>query len=504
MGIAYKSLLIFSNRAITALFPIVMAAILIRMIDTATFGLYRQVTAVALFVSSIFSLNLDQSLYYFIPRLPEREHRNFIAQTVFQAALLGCCAGVLLWLSAGRIAEQFAGDPSLNAPLKAYSLFVAAHIVIGQVPAALISKDRVLAAGLFKIFQVALRCGVVILAFVHGQTLTEVMWTAAFTTAAVAVAGVVVLLCYTSGPALRISLQSVREQFLYVFPLAIAALAGLVGMYVDKWVVMYFFSSEEFGIYSVGAIQIPMVMFVASSLMHAMMPSIVRLYEKGDRRSALALWHKGIRKAALVLFPAFVCLLVLSGDIIEVIFGAEYIEAVGPFVVYLALIPVRVAVYSTLLRAAGKTRPVFYAAVTAVLLNVILSCVLVIYFRGTYMAFISPALATVVSVFVSALYQLVMAGRVSGVSMRMAFPWKTLGGLMACAVICAAGVVPVLLIFDSGLLRIVPGALAYILCYALAISKADILDKSERQILFYPLVKARRFAASRFDMHSAG
>jgi hypothetical protein len=115
---------------------------------------------------------------------------------------------------------------------------------------------------------------------------------------------------------------------------------------------------------------------------------------------------------------------------------------------------------------------VFYAAVTAVLLNVILSCVLVIYFRGTYMAFISPALATVVSVFVSALYQLVMAGRVSGVSMRMAFPWKTLGGLMACAVICAAGVVPVLLIFDSGLLRIVPGALAYILCYALAISKA--------------------------------
>ncbi len=503
MGIAHKSLLIFSNRVVTALFPVIMAAILARMIDMATFGVYRQVTAIGLFFSSIFCLNLDQSLYYFMPRLPRAERRNFMLQTILQAAVFGFCAAGIMWLSAGKIASHFAQDASLEAPLKAYSLFVLFHIVAIQIPAALISMDRALAAGVFKITEGAVRCGVVLLAFSLGHTLAEVMRAAAFTMAAASVGGLVALFICTRGPVVGISLKSVREQALYIIPLAVAALAGILSMQIDKWVVMRFFSPEQYAAFSVGAIQIPMVMLVASSLMHAMMPRIVRLCAEGDRLAALALWHKGVRKAALVLFPVFVCMLFLSGDIIEILFGAQYIEAAGPFVVYLALIPLRVAVYSTILRAAGKTRPVFTAAIMSVLLNIVLSCSLVMVFRGTYMAFLSPALATVASIFVSALYQLVAVGKTAGVSFSGAFPWRRLGGLMACAVICAAAMIPSRVIFNQASWRVLGGTVAYALCYVALISKLRILEKPELQILIHCVANLRRSVAGRFGRHFA-
>jgi O-antigen/teichoic acid export membrane protein len=312
------------------------------------------------------------------------------------------------------------------------------------------------------------------------------MWSVAFMGIISAGIGILVLISNTPPSSIKIKFRSVSEQMQYALPLAAGGLAGIVSKQLDKWVVMYFFTSEQFGTYSLGAIQIPIVFFITSSLTHAMMPSLVQMYDSGQAKGALSLWHKGIRKSALILFPAYIYLLILSFDIIIFLFGKEYLDAVGPFIVYLTLLPMRIAVYGTLLRAAGNTFPVFVAAFLGVIVNIVLSIGLVLSFKGTYIAFIAPAIATIIAVFVIALYQLIYVKKMLRVKFREVFPWRNLGIAMMISVVSAVIFIPLKMTVSSAILRIILGFFIYSVCFTALMIKLNLLEEDERKLVFLP------------------
>jgi len=492
MRIAHKSIIILINNAIAAVFPIVMAILLVRLIDKETFGLYRQVSAICMFLTTILCLNLHGSMYYFIPRLTSAEERSFVVQTILLAVLLGGCASAIMWFGAEFIAYSIAKDPSLVRPLRAYSLFAIGYIIILILPAAFISKDRVILAGVVRIGHVAVRAGLIVAGFAVGWSLSQVLWAVAIMGLISGGIGVFLGLLNTPRSPIRLSLRSVQEQLYYALPLAAGGLTALIGKELDKWVVMYFFTTEEFGVYSLGAMEIPILSLVTASLTSAMMPNLVRLCEAGRLKDALALWHKGIRKSSLILFPAYACVMMLSRDIIVFLFGEPYGAAVGPFRIYLTLLPVRIAVYGALLRAYGKTAPVFGAAIVGLVVIFSLSVSLIFLFRGTVFAFMAPAVATVTAELMAIMYLLWNVASKTHTSWHEVMPWRRLATVLVVAGCCVLIAEPLKLVFSKELTRLVVGASAYGVCFVAMMMGLNLLDQDERAMLLAPFNYLRR------------
>ena len=487
MRIATRSIIILVNQVIATAVPVVMAIILTRMLAKSELGIYRQVTMVYLLVSSILSLNIPNSMYYFLPKAKEVEHRGILFQTILTLFVMAVAATLLMWFGADVLARYIAKDPALAAPLKAYSFFALGNMISLVISPALISKERVVLAGVYQISQSVIRVTAIVTAFAIGLSVERVMHIAVLTSAVAAVIGLALLLFTTVKGQIRITTKMFTEQMHYVIPLAAAGLTGILSRYLDKWIIMYFFASAQFAVYSIGATQIPVVSLITVSVTNAMMPDIVRLGKENKMRKAMGLWHEGIRKCSLVIFPAYIFCLIASRDLIVLFFSKDYIESLGPFIIYLTLIPIQVAFSGTILRATGNTRPILFAAICGLLVNMVLSVMLVVVFQGTYIAFLAPAIATVIALLAMSVYQLAYVAKVTSVNFRKVFPWPESLKILSLAGFCGVFIIPLYFLLQHEILRVSTAFMLYSTIYVFALFGFKILRDDEKEMLFMPL-----------------
>jgi O-antigen/teichoic acid export membrane protein len=222
-------------------------------------------------------------------------------------------------------------------------------------------------------------------------------------------------------------------QFTYSWPMWTTAVVGVVNAQFDKMVVSHFFAPEVYAVYSVGAQELPVVGLFTASLATAMLPNLVVLAGRGQMGAALLLWQAATRKSALVMFPCFVFFAAVSGDLMVLLYGPSYVLAGWPFAVYLGVLPVRVAVYASMFRAMGRTKPVAIGAVIALVVNAVVSPGLCWLGRGGMLAFVGPALGAWASTVSAALYLLFALGGATGRGLAGTLPWKDLARtLLGC------------------------------------------------------------------------
>ena len=460
-----------------------MAVILTRTITQTEFGTYRQVIMVFSLVTSMLSLSIPQSMYYFLPKAEPSQRRGILvnaAAALFASALV--CVS-LLWFGAGFLANYVAKDSALAQLLQLYGFAAIGHLPMLLVAPALISQERVILAGVFTISEALLRTGTVVTFFALGYPTRVVLVAAAVVSLAVGIAGLLLLFGSTARGPLVVSSRVITEQLKYALPLAAAGMTGIVAQHIDKWIIMAFFTSAQFAVYSVGAMQVPIIPLVVTSVTQAMMPTIVRLGEQQQLEKALAIWHEGIRKCALILFPAFIFLLLTSRDIIVFLFQREYVAAVGPFVVYLVMLPLQVAVYGAVLRATGHTRPILIGAIVSLGINIVMSISLILFFQDTPVAFIAPALATVIAKGCTIGYLLFQICRVTGMPIRSVFPWSDTARIMLSAALCGLIAAPIHLIDLPEIGRIALVLVLYAPVFMVFVWFRGILRRDEKELV---------------------
>jgi len=381
------------------------------------------------------------------------------------------------------LATYVAKDIHLLEPLRAYSFFALGDMFSMIVSPALISKERVILSGIFEFSRSLLKVVAVVIAFAMGLSLTKVMYAAVAASVVSASIGIVLLLLVTVRSRVLFSFSLLLEQLRYVVPIAASGIAGLVSQQMDKWVIMFFYGSAQYAVYSIGAIKLPIVSFVSISVTLAIMPDIVRMGKEGRIKEALALWHEGIRKCALIIFPAYVFCLVASRDVIVLLFSQKYIGSLGSFIIYLTLMPLQVTFYGTILRATGNTRPILFAAIWGLVVNLVLSVGLVVYFRGTYLAFIAPAIATVFSMMAIIAYLLLHVARTTNVSLARVFPWKDSGKIFLLAGLCVIIILPIEFLPGYVLWRILSAFVLYSGIFIFALFYFKVLRPDEKDLL---------------------
>jgi O-antigen/teichoic acid export membrane protein len=372
----------------------------------------------------IFLFGLPASIYYFHPRLVERERDAFLAQSATLMLLFGLIYAAFLW-SVAPAAARFYGCPAIVEHLGVFAVYGLTMIASAFLEPVLnlLGRLRLLAGWmaaeallfvLAAVGPVALdRAGglpaswlALVSARAPGLEPGQVAIHLSFwliTGLALLKWLLALLLVFgrRAGPWRRpwISLSSVRDQLAYALPITATTVVAYLAMYLDKNVVAQHF--DEGGVYAVfqaGAMEVPLVSVLVGSLSAVTLPHLSRLQHGGRVDEICGLLSRTVEQAAWVVFPLFTLLFVLADPLYIAVWGPDYAGSALPFRLYLLIFPLRLLFYGQVLNTLGRARWVLLTAAGDLALNAALSLLLV-----RWLGMPGPALATVLATLVEIL-----------------------------------------------------------------------------------------------------
>ena len=493
MRIRNRSLIIMFSRGLTQATTIILGVVLVRLVSKEVFGTYRQGLLVYHLVVGLLSLNLDLSLYYFVPKFGAGRRGTLLLQTSMASLVLSAAMAVFMLVAAEPIARMF-GNPALPPLIRILSLYPFVERLIILVPAFMISLDRPLRAGLYTLAASGGRIAVVVAVFALSDSLPAVMLSMVLVTAVVAAVGWADMARLAPRETWALDRSLILEQLSYCWPLWASAVVTVVNLELGKFIISVFFAPADYAVYSCGAVDLPVVTLVTMSVSAAIMPNLVTLVSQDNTRQALRIWQEATRKCSLVILPCFAFCLVVSQDLIVFVYGQAYALAAAPFAIYLLRLPVRVAVYGSLLRAVGRTAPVAIGAVVALVVNVPLSLGLTYLGGGGHLSFIGPSIGSVCASFAAMFYLQLNLRRVLDVPFSRLMRWKELGSTLLLSVVCGAIVfLAALALPDMPLaIKLALQGAAFAGLVILIMLRTGMLHDDERELLAIPLRAARR------------
>jgi len=471
-----------ATQALRHALTILLAAVLTRLLSKEQLGTFRQLDLVLGFLMGILGLKIGQTLYYYLPSTRLRQRRPLVVQSLLLSLVCSALMGAVMYASATPVARILHND-SLALLLRIYSLYPLVMTVTDVVPSFLVSLDRALAGGSYTVGASLVRLLSVVVLTLMGYSLITAVWSMVVAGMFFVLLGALIMLRMSPGRGLPLDVPLLRSQVAYAAPLLATTVMAVLNMQYDKALISIFFDPQVYAVYSCGAMELPLVDIVTFSFTAAAMPILVQLYARGEKTQALRVWHEATRKSALVMMPSFVLLLVVAQDLIILLFGPSYARAAPPFAVYLGLLPLRVAIYGAVIRAAGQTRPIAIGAAIGLITNVLISTLLVWLGRGALLSYLGPSIGTIIAQFAASCYMLEVIRRINDVHWADVMPWRQLWALFLASLMAGAGVFVVPMGALPLVVRLAARTALFAALLALIIWKGNLLQPEEKQLL---------------------
>ncbi len=450
--------LVSAGRMLGSAFNLLIIVSLTRLLDPAVFGLVAMVYLIQETLNSIGTLGLPSALFYFVPKHGEGSARSLGLWTGGLLFALALPLALALWLGGPTIAE-WADKPNLGPALGYLAVYLLADFPGQALPNFLLARQSYRAAFGVTVFFYGGRFLSLVVPAALGGSLETLM----ISFAGVALLRLLAFLGYFllihRGP-LRRSGWSPGSLLAYGVPLSLSQIVGKLNVQVDKYMIAALCSAQVFAVYTVGAIEIPLVPSIAYSVTDALIPALVLLHERRDSRGFVGTWHASMGKVAAIMMPIFFFFLVLAPPAMRIFFSASYSDAAVPFRVYLLLLPLRLCSYGGVVRALGRTRPVLWASGAALLANVLLN-----YPLYRLLGLPGPALASVLAQVVAISVLLAAVRKELKVAWRRIFPVAPVAKALAVA---GGAALPLLLVvqwLEGDVLQLAAGAAVYLPAY---------------------------------------
>lgn len=443
------------DKATQFLLPIV----LVRCLDTATFGEYRLLWLVVGTVMTVATLNMSGGLNYFLPRSAPPRKRLYVHHTMLFLVASGIFFAAL----------TVPGNPFLPqavAPLAKYGSLVPAFVGL-WVAAALLDylptiDERVRWQAYASI----------------GTSLLRVVLVAVAAWASGSLAVIIALLIVVVVVKFALLLAYVRryhglgrpwldrrafaDQFRHVAPFGVAGGLYALRAQADQWVAAAMFSLQSFAAFSVAAVLNTIIVVFRRSVVEAFLPNMSRLEAAGDVAGMMRLNSRGNVLVGTLVYPALAFVFAFADEIVTVVFTAAYVEAAPVMRVYalgMALLVLEHASVLLLLRQ-GRVAVGVNAAALAV-------SVAVSWAGASLVGLAGAAAGSVVAVCVDRTLMLRRISRLVGIPVRKLQNWRGLAAALAYAIGCAVLIrVVVDLAAEGGALaRLALGACGLALAY---------------------------------------
>ena len=459
-----KTLLLAFGKILAAFATLGIGAVLTRSLSLEDFATHKQALMTFAILAPVLSLGMPKALYFFLPGETDRP-RSILIENLMVLAVLGVLFCVMILLGGDHFFVNHFDNPKLADVLPIVAFYGLFMIPLGATGAALMARDRVEKLVVFQLSTQALLVLAVATTAIVFRTPKATITAYLVWSGVALIIGLLLMLKVTQqSTPLKLQFSGIKNQLRYGIPLGLAAMFGSISAQLDKYMVSVLCSTEDFAIYVAGAVELPLIGVITGAMNAVVLPELAKFFKAGKLNEIRLLWQRAMNKSILILAPATFIVLLFGTELITLIFSARYAEAATPMRIYALALPIRAAVYGSVLMATNKTKWVTGAAIFGLFLNAVLNYWLVGLFGYAGAAW--ATVATTYGVVLVLLYPLCKALKTNPAHL---FDWKHLSRVMfACAVPAAFAYWCMAAIELEGLTRLFVGTGLYGLTVLLA------------------------------------
>lgn len=418
------------GQTFTTLALLIGAMFATRMLSKNDYATLRETFLAYNFIAPLLMLGLPNALYYFLPRTENRKKTIAIENMLLLAGLAFLFSLFMLLGGYKYLALRF-NNPELENTLQwmvAYPLYV---MPIAILPAVLVIKGKTTLLSAYNIItSVIILAGTVIGLYLTysytGPLIAQIFLPMLFFPVAL-----YLIFKNIPGKIENIEKSSMSSMLKYSIPLGMATMMGTLMLQLDKIIVAWMCTTEEFANYVNGAIEIPLIGVITGSISTVLLSDMSTMCFQNRKNEAIELFRKASQYSASILFPVMAFLALTAKPFIVTLYSEKYLESIIPFLIFLLIIPIRTVMYGSALMALGKSKIILYRSIFDLLINLVLSIVL-IYFIG----YLGAAIATILTLYIWTVpYNLYHIGKGFDVKASEVLPFSKMGKIMLISII---------------------------------------------------------------------
>jgi O-antigen/teichoic acid export membrane protein len=332
-------------------FSLALPLLLVRRLNIAEFGLYKQAFQAIGTAIVILPLSFGMSAYYFLPRETDPVRRG---QVVLNTLLFNLCIGGAVFLTL-LFRPQFLAKLFNNAELNSLAPLVGAVIMLWIFAAFLemvtVANEESRLTPLFVISAQLTKTALLVGAAATVASVRALLWAAL----AQGLAQSVVLLLYLRsrfpGFWRKFDFALWRAQFAYALPFGLLGILWTTQTDLHTYFVSQRFGAELFAVYAVACFDIPLISILTESVNSVMIPRVSFLQSQNRSREIVSLAAGVMRKLASVYFPLYAFLMLLASEFIHLLFTQKFAASIPLFRVNLTLLPLAIVALDAIVRA---------------------------------------------------------------------------------------------------------------------------------------------------------
>lgn len=347
-GVSQRAALLMAANALATILSFALPLILVRAMNQAEYGLYRQAFQIMASALNMLNLQVAVSVFYFTARAPGKKLQVIHNLILFYGGV-GALVFALFAIWPGWVTLIFQSDQLVPyIPLLGFTIFswlissnlegvpialgdvriASALIVLSQLTKALIMVSAVLIFGSLRSILVA----AVIQSFLQ-------------------MVFMVVYVRRRLGRFLAgIDWQLFKAQIGNALPFGVGGIVAIFQGDMHNYFVSHYFPPSTFAVYSIGCFQLPILGMITASFANALNPELARHKEMNDHAGIMDLWFDVVRKLALFYVPVFAVLVVLRREFITALFTMGYLASVPIFAINLITVLLGITVHMHILR----------------------------------------------------------------------------------------------------------------------------------------------------------
>lgn len=415
-NVASDSLKLSIAQLLSLTFSLICVMLLSRYRTVEEYGTYSQMITICAIVATFFSSGFSQCINYFLANEENCATKAKFIKTYYAIlTVAGTAGGLIAFGLIPFFVDYYHNDALWQFPffLLIYPL---AKILNDGADRFFILYHKTNQLILFKIRYGVTTLLTVIVALVFHWTFKSYM--VAFTV----VEGIFGVLIYyfiykiTNVIPFGFHKETCKMIVSFAIPMGIAALISVINKELDKIVVGGLTDTATLAIFTNAAKELPIVVF-SSAISTVVMPFVVQNIQKNKRHEAVSIWKTSIKLASLIMCFFLVAFFVFAPNVISVLYSDKYLDGTHIFRIYLLTELFRLTYYGMVLNAEKKTKLILFSSIATMVLNIILD-----YALYMLIGLAGPALATVLSVAIMNIFQLLLTKKHLNVRFNDIYP----------------------------------------------------------------------------------
>lgn len=419
-SVGKNAVILTGSKILVSMLGIITAMLLARFRTLEEYGTYSQIIMVADLVSSILLLGLPNSINYFLAKEDETEKRQKFLSVYYTLSTIMTIIIAICLLVALPIIVRYFNNSLIKKFAYVFVIYPWASLMINSLSNSCIVYGKMRKLLYFNVAQSIATLFVLLMAKILGLSFQIYMYFYMASLFVFAVVGILWVRNFSGKIVCSLDRELIQRIFVFSIPIGLASVVGTITIQLDKIVIGRFFSTEQYAIFANASKELP-VTLVATSLTAVLLPALVKLLDKEEKRDAVELW--GHAASISFCFMALVVggFLTFAPDIMSLFYSEKYVttDGVAVFRIYTLILLFKSIYWGIFLNALGKTKFILYTSILTLIFNFIGN---IAFYH--LIGFIGPAISSLLVIGIMAFVQLRFTGHLLNVPIKKILPWK--------------------------------------------------------------------------------